>query len=60
MPTKNPSYPGDFIWRSSSPLELTVAGATTAWCASRHALSSLLNGKADSSGKMALVPRWNG
>jgi addiction module HigA family antidote len=52
---KNPPHPGDFI-RSEiiEPTGLTVTAAAAALGVSRPALSSLLNGKADLSGEMAL------
>ena len=55
MPMKNPPHPGDFI-RSEivEPTGLTVTAAAQALRVSRPALSSLLNGKADLSGEMAL------
>lgn len=55
MPMKNPPHPGDFI-RSEiiAPAGLSVTAAATALKVSRPALSSLLNGKADLSGEMAL------
>ena len=55
MPMKNPPHPGDFI-RSEiiQPAGLTVTAAAAALKVSRPALSSLLNGKADLSGDMAL------
>lgn len=51
----NPPHPGEFI-RSEiiEPLGLTVTAAAAALRVSRPALSSLLNGKADLSGGMAL------
>jgi addiction module HigA family antidote len=54
MPMKNPPHPGDFI-RSEiiAPAGLSVTAAA-ALQVSRPALSSLLNGKADLSGNMAL------
>ncbi len=55
MPMKNPPHPGDFI--RTEVIEaagLTVTAAATALRVSRPALSSLLNGKADLSGDMAL------
>ena len=55
MPMKNPPHPGDYIWTEiMEPAGLTVTAAATALQASRPALSSLLNGKADLSGDMAL------
>ena len=55
MPMKNPPHPGDFI-RSEiiAPAGLSVTAAALALRVSRPALSSLLNGKADLSGDMAL------
>ena len=55
MPMKNPPHPGDFI-RSEiiEPAGLSVTAAAQALRVSRPALSSLLNGKADLSGDMAL------
>lgn len=55
MPIKKPPHPGDFIrteiiW----PSGLSVTAAAAALQVSRPALSSLLNGKADLSGAMAL------
>jgi len=50
---KNPSHPGDFIRTEIiEPTGLSVTAA--ALQVSRPALSSLLNGKADLSGEMAL------
>ena len=55
MPMKNPLHPGDFIRTEIIiPAGLTVTAAATALHVSRPALSSLLNGKADLSGDMAL------
>ena len=55
MPMKNPPHPGDFIRTEIiEPVGLTVTAAATALQVSRPALSSLLNGKADLSGEMAL------
>jgi len=52
---KNPPHPGDYIWTEiMEPAGLTVTAAATALQVSRPALSSLLNGKADLSGDMAL------
>jgi addiction module HigA family antidote len=52
---KNPPHPGDFIRTEIiDPAGLSVTAAATALCVSRPALSSLLNGKADLSGGMAL------
>jgi addiction module HigA family antidote len=52
---KNPPHPGDFI-RSEiiEPARLSVTDAAKALHVSRPTLSSLLNGKADLSGDMAL------
>jgi addiction module HigA family antidote len=55
MPLKNPAHPGDFIRTEIiEPAGLSVTGAAVALRVSRPALSSLLNGKADLSGDMAL------
>jgi len=55
MPMKNPPHPGDFIRTEIiQPTGLTVTAAAAALRVSRPALSSLLNGKADLSGDMAL------
>jgi antitoxin HigA-1 len=55
MPMKNPPHPGDFIRTEIiEPSGLSVTGAAAALQVSRPALSSLLNGKADLSGEMAL------
>src|ERR1700739_3436440 len=55
MPMKNPSHPGDFIRTEIiEPTGLSVTAAAIALQVSRPALSSLLNGKADLSGEMAL------
>lgn len=55
MPTKNPPHPGDFIRTEIiEPAGLSVTAAAAALQVSRPALSSLLNGKADLSGEMAL------
>ena len=55
MPMKNPPHPGAFIRTEIiEPAGLTVTAAATALEVSRPALSSLLNGKADLSGEMAL------
>ena len=52
---KNPPHPGDFIRAEIiQPAGLSVTAAATALRVSRPALSSLLNGKADLSGTMAL------
>jgi addiction module HigA family antidote len=55
MPMKNPPHPGDFIRTEIiGPAGLTVTAAAAALQVSRPALSSLLNGRADLSGDMAL------
>ncbi len=55
MPMKSPPHPGDFIRTEIvEPAGLSVTDAAKALQVSRPALSSLLNGKADLSGKMAL------
>ena len=55
MPMKNPPHPGDFIRTEIiEPARLSVTAAAVALQVSRPALSSLLNGKADLSGDMAL------
>jgi addiction module HigA family antidote len=55
MPMKNPPHPGDFIRTEIiEPAGLSVTDAAKALQVSRPALSSLLNGKADLSGDMAL------
>ena len=55
MPMKNPPHPGDFIRTEIiRPAGLSVTAAAAALEVSRPALSSLLNGKADLSGDMAL------
>ena len=55
MPMKNPCHPGDFIRTEIiHPAVLAVTAASAALRVSRPALSSLLNGKADLSGDMAL------
>ena len=55
MPMKTPPHPGDFIWTEIiEPPGLSVTAAAAALQVSRPALSSLLNGKADLSGNMAL------
>ena len=55
MPMKNPPHPGDFIRTEIiHPAGLSVTAAAAALQVSRPALSSLLNGKADLSGDMAL------
>ena len=51
----NPPHPGDFIRTEIvEPRGLTVTAAAQVLRVSRPALSSLLNGKADLSGDMAL------
>ena len=55
MPMKNPPHPGDFIRTEIiRPAGLSVTAAARALQVSRPALSSILNGKADFSGDMAL------
>ena len=55
MPMNNPPHPGDFIRTEIiEAAGLTVTAAAAALQVSRPALSSLLNGKADLSGIMAL------
>ncbi|HTF67152.1 MAG TPA: HigA family addiction module antitoxin [Edaphobacter sp.] len=55
MPMKNPPHPGDFVRTEIiKAAGLTVTAAAEALHVSRPALSSLLNGKADLSGEMAL------
>src|ERR1700685_1996510 len=55
MAMKNPPHPGDFIRTEIlGPAHLSVTAAAAALHVSRPALSSLLNGKADLSGDMAL------
>ena len=55
MPMKNPPHPGDFIRTEIiEPAGLSVTAAAAVLRVSRPALSSLLNGKADLSGGMAL------
>lgn len=55
MPMKNPPHPGDFIRTEIiEPAGLTVTAAAAVLHVSRPALSSLLNGRADLSGEMAL------
>src|SRR5580700_4404007 len=55
MPMKNPPHPGDFVRTEIiEAAGLTVTAAAEALRVSRPALSSLLNGKADLSGEMAL------
>jgi addiction module HigA family antidote len=55
MPMQNPPHPGDFVRTEIvEALGLTVTAAAAALGVSRPALSSLLNGRADLSGEMAL------
>src|ERR1700758_4743016 len=55
MRMKNPPHPGDFIRTDIiEAAGLTVTAAAIALRVSRPTLSSLLNGKADLSGDMAL------
>ena len=55
MPMLNPPHPGEFIRTEIiEPLGLSVTAAAEVLHVSRPALSSLLNGKADLSGEMAL------
>lgn len=55
MPMHNPPHPGDFIRTEIiEPHGLSVTAAAQVLKVSRPALSSLLNGKADLSGAMAL------
>lgn len=55
MSMKNPPHPGDFIRTEMiQPAGLSVTSAAAALKVSRPALSSLLKGKADLSGDMAL------
>jgi addiction module HigA family antidote len=55
MPMKNPTHPGDFVRTEIiEATGLTVTAAAIALRVSRPTLSSLLNGKADLSGDMAL------
>src|SRR5438105_11660036 len=55
MPMKNPAHHGDFIRTEIiAPARLSVTAAAAALQVSRPALSSLLNGKADLCGDMAL------
>jgi addiction module HigA family antidote len=55
MAMKNPPHPGGFIRTEIvQPAGLSVTAAAIALRVSRPALSSLLNGKADLSGDMAL------
>src|ERR1039457_163817 len=55
MAIKNPCHPGDFIRTEIiQPAGLSVTAAAIALQVSRPALSSLLNGRANLSGDMAL------
>lgn len=55
MPMHSPPHPGDFIKTEIiEPLELTVSAAAKVLGVSRPALSTLLNGRSDLSGDMAL------
>jgi addiction module HigA family antidote len=55
MPMLNPPHPGEFIRTEIIvPLGLSVTAAAEVLSVSRPALSSLLNGRADLSGEMAL------
>lgn len=55
MPMFNPPHPGEFIRTEIiEPFGLSVTAAAKVLRVSRPALSSLLNGKADLSGDMAL------
>jgi addiction module HigA family antidote len=55
MPMKQPPHPGDFIRTGIiQPARLSVTAAAVALQVSRPALSSLLNGRSDLSGDMAL------
>lgn len=55
MAMLNPPHPGDFICTEIiAPLGLTVTRAAAILGVSRPTLSSLLNGRADLSGEMAL------
>ncbi len=55
MPMKNPPHPGDFIRTEViQPAGLSVTHAAAALRVSRPALSSLLNGRSNLSGEMAL------
>jgi len=55
MPIKNPPHPGEFIRTEIiAPTGLSVTAAAAALGVSRPTLLSLLNGKADLSGDMAL------
>ena len=55
MPMKSPPHPGNFIRTEIiQPAGLSVTAAAIALQVTRPALSSLLNGRADLSGDMAL------
>ena len=55
MPINNPPHPGEFVRTEViEPARLSVTDAAKALQVSRPALSSLLNGKANLSGDMAL------
>ncbi len=55
MAMKNPPHPGDFVRTEIiEPSGLSVTAAAAALRVSRPALSSLLNGRSDLSGEMAL------
>jgi addiction module HigA family antidote len=55
VPMKNPPHPGDFIRTEIiEPVGLSVTAAAAALGVSRPALSSLLNGRSNLSGEMAL------
>ena len=55
MSLKNPPHPGDFIRTEIiEPAGLSITAAAIALRVSRPALSSLLNGKSDLTGNMAL------
>jgi antitoxin HigA-1 len=55
MPMKNPPHPGRIVREEIlQPLGLNVSSGAKILGVSRPALSSLLNGKADLSGEMAL------
>lgn len=55
MRMRNPPHPGEFIRTEIiAPLGLSVTAAARVLGVSRPALSSLLNGRADLSGDMAL------
>lgn len=55
MPMHSPPHPGEFIRTEIiEPLDLTVSAAAKILGVSRPALSTLLNGRSDLSGDMAL------